>query len=265
MSGTSTVFVTLSDEGYFVKAKRTILELRVKGGWHGSVVLIAVGFRPPENWCQYYEVEVVNFPRINVDTFVSALQCKPFTIPTDDGRELKKTVQWEKLHAFDPFFKQWNRLVFIDAGLRILDRVDSLLSLDWKGKFLAPDDTAHDPDRTYAVQLELKNYPEIIDELSSAYPTMLSSKYFLNCIWVYDTSLNINKDEFTDLIGKYPIWRCNEMGVMNLVLCFKHPIWHPFPDRTHHGKILFDWTERGAPTWRSYVFIKYPRTIPFDC
>lgn len=49
---------------------------------------------------------------------------------------------------------------------------------------------------------------------------ILEERYFLNCIWVYDTKL-IKTCGMTDLIeamNKYPICRCNEMTIMNLLL-----------------------------------------------
>ena len=46
-----------------------------------------------------------------------------------------------------------------------------------------------------------------------------------------------------DIIGKYPLWRTNEMGVMNVVINFMHNLWTAFPLYTSTGKILFDWCE----------------------
>ena len=47
---TKTVVVTLTDENYFNRAKRTILDVRTKGKWTGDIVLITVGFNPSKNF-----------------------------------------------------------------------------------------------------------------------------------------------------------------------------------------------------------------------
>jgi hypothetical protein len=119
----STAFVTLCDAGYFPRAHQTIKDLRTRGGWLGDIVLIAVDFVPSADFLSSYKVESVSFPRFDISAYVEKLRAKPFSCPTDDGREYKKLTQWEKLHVFDPFFKRWERIVWLDAGLRVLDSV----------------------------------------------------------------------------------------------------------------------------------------------
>ena len=67
------------------------------------------------------------------------------------------------------------------------------------------------------------------------------------------------KEEFINIMNEYPIFKSNEMGVMNIILHFKYNIWVPFPEKTTHGKFLFDWCELNRPgtTWNQYCFIKY--------
>jgi hypothetical protein len=103
----------------------------------------------------------------------------------------------------------------------------------------------------------------VLAELDSLYPGMMDSTYFLNCIWIYDTSLGIQKQWFVDLIAKYPIWKTNEMGVMNVVLAFDKRLWTPMPLFDEGSqRILFDWTERNGRRWDAYIVLKYPRTAP---
>ena len=51
-----TVVVTLTDQAYFHKAKRTILDIRSRGEWTGDLVLITVGFDAPPNFLDYYRI-----------------------------------------------------------------------------------------------------------------------------------------------------------------------------------------------------------------
>ena len=51
-----TVVVTLTDAGYFSRAKRTIIDVRSRGEWTGDIVLITVGFDAPRNFLDYYNI-----------------------------------------------------------------------------------------------------------------------------------------------------------------------------------------------------------------
>jgi hypothetical protein len=253
----STAIVLVSDSQYFPKALITIHDLRTVGNWHGDIVLISVDFTPEPHVIEQYQLLIVHFDRIPITKFLSALREKPLTIPTHDGREFTKITQWEKLHVFDEWFRErYQRVIYIDAGARIFNPIDPILAYDWEGKFLAPDDGGS---KQFRYQLELTNWPESITELETLYPGILDSIYFLNCFWIYDTRLNIQKEWFTSIIEKYPIWRTNEMGVMNIVLTFDKKLWTPMQVvDTESSKILFDWTNRPGHAKSDYIILKYP-------
>jgi hypothetical protein len=265
----STVIVTLCDEPYLAKAMQTIKDIRGVGQWTGDLVLITVGFTP--SLLAKYSVQCISFPSIPIHTLREHYQANPLSIPTCDGRENKKCTQWEKLHAFDAFFSQWERVFFIDAGLRLFDSMDCFLSLEWRGKFLAPDDTWNDEKKRFNCQIETKNSPLILDKLIHRYGDILKEKYFLNCIFIYDTSLltSTSKEEMISIMNEFPLWRTNEMGVMNVFFTFHRRVWTPFPEKAKNGRYLFDWCEYNRheynkiPTqWYDYCALKYPVTLP---
>ena len=265
----TTVFVTLCDEAYWSKAKRTIVDLRSAGAWTGDLILVAVDFVPNKTWCAFHRVEVVSFPRIPTAALIAAYRATPLSTPTHDRREFDKVTQWEKLHLFDPFFRRWERVVYADAGLRILGDVSSFLSLEWRGRFLAQDDTWNNGN-TFALQLETRNNPEALSRLTRTYGSeMLTSSYFLNCMWIYDTAIldRVSKSRLIDVMNAYPLWRTNEMGVMNVVLHFQQGLWTPFPLVAANGRFLFDWCElnRAGTVWSQYCALKYPVTISMEC
>jgi hypothetical protein len=272
-----TVFVLVTDEGYLYRTKKTIIDLRSTGQWHGDLVLINVGMNSINpNFLDFYNITVKKFPQIEEkNELVNQLQYNVF-MDTIDGREISKTNQWEKLHVMDPYFKQWDRVVFLDAGLRVLANVhDSILQLDYKGKFMAPDDGGNyvmlpNPDKLFTTQVS-QSIPKHVDALKRDFPKVndLMEPYFLNCIWVYDTSiLDIcTKHEMIDGILKYPVCKTNEMTLMNLYIHFKYNLWTRFPKNATNGKVLFDWCEINNPlrsTWRDYCFLKYPVTITLE-
>jgi hypothetical protein len=276
-SSNSTVFVLVTDAPYFSKAKRTIIDLRTRGNWKGDIVLLPVQFDVSQTFAEFYNVQVKEFPPIlEKNELLKLLHYTQF-VDSIDGREINKINQWEKLHVFDPYFTKWERVVFLDAGLRVLDDVhNSILQLPYKDTFLAPDDGGNyvqspNPNKLFETQVSKTFYKRMIDTLNHfGGIKILKETYFLNCMWVYDTNILkiISKDEMIAGILQYPICKTNEMTLMNLFIHFKHKLWRPFPVHIHNTKkILFDWCETNNPdssTWKDYSFLKYPCTISFE-
>lgn len=259
----STVFVTLCDKKYFERAIKTIKLLRTFGEWKGIIVLITIDFDLDDQIKVEYNLIEKKFPPIDKSIMIQKIG-NGFT--DGDKREINKLNQWEKLHVFDEYFKQWKRIVFLDAGLHVFDSVNYLLELDFNNKFLCGNDRGdglikHNNNNFYT-QLSI-DYPNIIKKLENDFENTINFKsdYFLNCMWVYDSSIleYIKKEEFIKVMNEYPVFKTNEMGVMNIILHFKYKIWVPFPEKTKHGKYLFDWCELNRPgtKWNQYCFIKY--------
>jgi hypothetical protein len=257
----TTVFVTLCDSSYFPRARRTIQELKTAGKWNGDIVLLAIDFEPEP----IEGVSIVPLSHVNTDNLVSQLRANPLP-PMDDNRHFAKLYQWDKLQVFKPFFRKWERVVFLDAGIRVFDTVQPLLDLDWRGKFLAPDDSdPYDNGVRFHNQLGLKSNAQAVQKLFSVYSeSILNEHYFLNCIFLFDTSLleRVSFEEMIHAMNEYPICMCNEMGIMNLFFTFKLRAWVPLQQRVG-DKYLFGWSERNYkenPTWKSFHFLKYSFT-----
>ena len=263
-----TVFALVTDVNYFSKAKRTIMDLRSKGTWQGDIVLITIDFDLNANFKDFYNIIEVKFPQIDKTELLSKIGANGFS--NSDKREIHKLNQWEKLHIFDDYFTKWSRVVFLDAGLRVLDNISYLLEINYKGKLIAPKDGKLYNHQEFDCQLSYDR-PELIDELKNEFgEDSLKQSYFLNCIWIYDTSILkiCNKDMLIDAMNKYTFCRTNEMGVMNIMFHLKHKLWTRLPIKASNGKILFDWCElnNSNTNWREYCYIKYPVTISFeDC
>lgn len=262
----STVFVTFCDHAYFHKAKKTIYELRTLGKWKGDVVLMAIDFNPP----QMDDVILYKTSHIPTDPLLRFYEKHPFT--KGDRRHLSLLVQWDKLQVFSYFFRQWERVIVLDAGMRVLSDVSPILSLDWRGSFLAPDDGnyPYNPNVTFQTQLDTTASPETYQKLLQEYSeTILNRRAFVPCVFVYDTALldRISCLELMDTMYRYPIGTCNEMMIMNLIFNCKYNVWKPFPMRID-GKYAFGWNEshqNDTPgTWRDFIFMKYPFYTPTD-
>ena len=265
-----TVVVTLTDQTYFHKAKRTILDIRSRGEWIGDLVLITVGFDAPPNFIEYYRIISKRVEHIDTSKVIEAYKTNPIR-PTCDNREFAKLTQWDKFYVFNPMFAYWDRVIFLDAGLRVLDRIQILADLPCKGVLMAPDDAAgYDTEKRFGGIIETDRNP-VVDKLFQEYDkSIMQERYFLNCIWMYDTALlkTISFEELVHAMNTYPICRCNEMTIMNLIFTFKYRVWKPFPEFTNK-KRLFGWTEHdrdyGHTTWRDFCFLKYSSTITFEC
>ena len=260
-----TTFALITDINYFERAKKTIIDLRSKGNWKDSIVLATIDFDLNINFKNFYNITEVKFPQIDKNILLEKIGPNGFS--NSDKREINKLNQWEKLHIFDDYFKNWNRVIFLDAGLRVLDDVSHLLSLDYKNKILAPIDGKHYEHNLFKCQLSYDK-PELVDSLVSTLgEKILSSNFMLNCIWIYDTNiLNLcDKNQLIEAMNSYPFCKTNEMGIMNILFHFKYHLWEPFPIKATNDKYLFDWCELNNPgtNWRDYCYIKYPVTINF--
>jgi len=264
----NTVFVSICDLNYFNRAKKTIIDVRTRGHWSGVIVLIVIDFEPNKNFIDFYNVSVVKFPVIDKTNLINKIG-KYFS--NSDGRELNKLNQWEKMHVFDNYFMKWDRVIYMDAGLRVFDSLQYLLNLDYKNKILAPNDAApyKNPNKIFKNQISFDNL-ENIEKLKKDFGEgIFDSEYFLNCIWIYDTNILkiCNKEQLINAMNEYPLCKTNEMTVMNLLFHFKYKLWEEFPIVNNNGKYLFEWCEtnhKHHTTWRDYCYIKYPCTITFE-
>lgn len=262
----NTVFVLVTDRAYMYKASVTINDLRTVGKWRGDVVLISIDFDLHEEYKTSKNIIEKKFPLIDKTHLLNAIGPDGFS--NSDKREIHKLNQWEKLHVFDDYFFNWKRVVFLDAGLRVLEDVKYLLELDYENSILAQNDASPNfrDDQIFRHQLSFDNEEKIALVKEEFGEEILDSHHMLNCMWVYDTNILkvCNKQELIHAMNKYTVCKTNEMGIMNLMLHFKHKLWKAFPLKASNGKFLFEWCETNNSfhtTWRDYCFIKYPVTI----
>jgi len=265
MNIADTVFVTLCDIGYKERALRTIRDLRGRGCWKGDIVVMCVGCTFEDSVVAEYNLLQHQVYHLNTAPLLEAFRIHPLKRMADD-RHTKKLTQWDKLQVFTTFFKRWKRVVFLDAGLRVLDSVAPLLELEYTRKLLAPDDSdPYDNGNRLRCQFDLEANPAVAEKMLAENPVDLNSRYFLNCLFVFDTDL-ISADLFQKLsvdMIRFPIMMCNEMGLMNLWFNCRMKVWQALPQRAGE-KWLFGWSEYNytpRPDWTSFHFLKYPATI----
>jgi hypothetical protein len=262
----NTVFALVTDIKYFYKAIITINDLRKIGNWNGDIVLVTIDFDLDKKYKKMFDLIEAKFPLIDKSLLLEKIGQNGFS--NSDKREINKLNQWEKMHIFDDYFLKWNRVVFLDAGLRVLDDVKYLLELDYKNRILAPNDASPNfrPDQIFKNQLSWDNL-ELIELVKNDFgDKIFDSHHMLNCIWIYDTNILkiCNKVQLIEAMNKYTLCKTNEMGIMNLLFHFKYNLWREFPLKASCGKYLFEWCELNHSfhtTWKDYCFIKYPVSI----
>jgi hypothetical protein len=261
-----TTFVLVTDQTYCNKAIVTINDLRTVGNWHGDIVIITIDFDLEEAYKSHQNLIEKKFPSIDKTHLLKEIGPDGFS--NSDKREVNKLNQWEKLHVFDDYFLQWERVVFLDAGLRVLDDVKYVLELAYHNSILAPNDASPNfrSNQIFKYQLSYDNEEKIELIKKDFGNEIFDSYHMLNCMWVYDTSILkiCNKEELIHAMNKYTVCKTNEMGIMNLLFHFKYKLWKEFPSKSSNGKYLFEWCELNHnfyTTWRDYCFIKYSVTI----
>ncbi len=272
MAETKTAFVTLTDRGYFSKARTTIRDCRTYGRWEGTIILIVVDFMPTYEEVIDLGPNLIIYPVEHIDHKALWDIWKQHPIRTQfDNSQYKKFYQWDKFYVFHPFFKTWERIVFLDAGSRVSNSVHHLLTLDYKGKFLCPDDSdPYDNGNRLAVQFDFDTNPVATQHFYETFgKDCLTEHYCLDCFFLFDTSLIDGFETFTTLkkwMIEFPISCRNDMGIINLYFHIHRRVWTPLPQKLSNDMYYFGWNEsnyREHPSARNFIVMKYPsRPLP---
>jgi hypothetical protein len=247
--------VTYTDIKYYPRAQKTINDIRTKGQFTGPIVVMTDGlFKIDNEYITKMNLTIKEYPDIDISSLLEYIKQHPFN--NSDGREFTKTKQWNKLYVFDEYFKQWDYIFFVDAGLRIFDKISYFYPQFNANSITALDDGHPEFVKKFHTQIELSNIP-VVEKLKEIYD--INSSYFLNCMFIFDTTL-IEPDTLQNMIemmNEYPICKTNEMAIMNI---YFRKNWTPLNIKMNDGRILFDWSEREGRQWNHYVALKYPGT-----
>jgi hypothetical protein len=248
----------MCNEAYLEKAKSTIKQIRKVGKYKGDIVLI-IGDDLKDKNLVIEGVIVKYFPNIEKGHVLELLKDKPIS----DGREISKVFQWHKIHVFDTYFKQWEKCIYIDAGMHIFKPVGKIVNLKCDNKLLAHSDAYATYEWKLKDQFDNKYFPELYSELYHKYD--LERDYFQSGVLIYDTNIiDANtKNELISLSDIYINTKSNEQGIMNIYFnCIKN-IWEPIQTndaKTHY----YDCLERFDLKHYNYIMLKYPQTLGYN-
>lgn len=256
------VVVVLSNDKDQHRAMDTLQKVRESGEWTGDLVWMAIAFSPDPSFVEKWSILVMKRPVLDVQWLWDLREKYPFT--GTDGREQSKLIQFSKWRVLDCDFCQWRSLLYLDAGMHIVNPIAPLFAIPHAHRLIAPDDRFpfDNPNKNFRSQWDAKCMPDVYRDLESYCqsidPEWLDrGGYFLNCMWLMDTSLIV--PEIQDLLliflRRFPISRTNEMALMNL---YFHDVWRALPEKDNEDRHLFDWTERFGRSTNDYILLKYP-------
>jgi hypothetical protein len=248
---------------YKINTLRTINELRTVGAYKDDLVLIyddelvdILGNQSQDNFKnKLIEQNVIlkYFPKINRDKFTQMFRENPFV--DGDKREITKTFQFHKFYLFSEYFKQWDKIFYIDAGMHIFKPIDKIINLECTNKLLAHSDAYPYYKSKLNCQFESKAYPDIYKKLKSNFK--LNVDFFQTCILVFDTNI-IKSNTFDELIKlseEYFISKTNEQGIMNLYFNLKFKIWNQIQIKDDYT-YYYDFWERSKHKKCDYIMLK---------
>lgn len=248
---------------YLQKALKTIHQVRTVGQYNGDIVF----FHGDDLVGQYdifnvmkltFNVTIKHFPNIDTSHVMKVLQrAKDLVYPAKE-----KIFQFHKFYTFDVFFKQWDRILYLDCGIHVYDDLQRIFKLDCTNSLMAHSNPYPQNFGIWKLDHEfvLNNEPEIVEKLFKNF-NMNVEDYFQSTIMLYDT--NVIQDDTVNvlikLMNEYPISNANDQGILNLYFLSIHNLWKVMPIRDSEG-LLYDWWERDNHKCYEYVLLKYPQS-----
>jgi hypothetical protein len=254
------------NDGYADKCITTLNDIRTRGAYNGDIVFFYDEDFEKTNM-EYLQI-IENKYKCILKKFDKMDFSRQITIL--DRAEHKKypsrerIFQYFKFNLFQTFFKQWDRILYLDCGMRVYHPIERILKLDCTNKIMA-----HHNAYPYYQEwdmleffFEIRTEHDIAKELLENY-NLKFSDYFISSLLYFDTSI-IEDNTFqnlVDLMNKYPIAVTNDQSYLNLYfICIKNQYKRLPP--ADHDSWLFDFWERFNAKCTDYVMLKYPKTEP---
>jgi len=262
MGDGDTCIALVSNRAYLRKALLTIWEVRLFGKFRGDIVLvvgndlkdltIAIGK-------SRLRIIPVCFPDIDRSQENRILD----DLPGATYAQRSKSFQFHKFFCFSAFFKQWEKVLYLDAYMKIHAPLTPLLKINCANSIVAHSDAYPTYEWTLADQFNFLDFPDLLAPLSKI--ANLSVDYFQTGLMYYDTSIIDDETvgELIDLSKKFPNSRTNEQGILN-IWAQRKSIWTKLPVDRHGRRFLYDYHERKEFDADDYIMLKYPKSEKKD-
>jgi hypothetical protein len=258
----TTCIVFVCDEHYLERFSYTYHLLRTKGEYHGDVCLVVSDtFYGHPKLITLQHVEKQRQTHSPGELFI-----QPFPFPSfppsfyQSQTALNRPKHWNlklfqfhKLHLFQPFFKRWEYILYLDCGITIFLPIQPMLDSKTPNTMLAHSNAY--PYYRYTLGHEFDKQTSLYDVLSSKY--FLEMDYPQTTILLYDTEIIRGEStyrELYDLCVRYPISMTNDQGIIALYFTVVRPCRKQMPiGNTEY--CFYDYLRRMNET-RPYIMLK---------
>ena len=233
---TSWTIALLANEPYLERAKATIVECRERGDWTDDIVLMVPASLVTDVnllvFATLHKVHLFQLPARNCNTVIEAWKRNK----GDGSYEymMSRTFIFMKFYFFDVFFKKWDVVFAMDAGMIVFGKLHT-----WglRGQF----------------SFQMLDAPS---RLALSEYDLDGDDYFQSCILVYDTRI-LKKNTVDDLFSlaeQFPGAR-GDQPILNLYFMCKLGLWRQIPLRDQSG-FLYDFMARSGFQNTDYRLLK---------
>lgn len=246
--------VFVCNKAYFRKLIRTLSQLVTSGNYKGDICLVIGNDLLNDPLLEHpvlkdNSVIIKHFPDQVFSQEILDIQLK-----MDRKKEWNgKMFQFHKFYLFHTYFKQWDYIVYIDAGMWIFSDIMPIINQKTKGKLLAHSDAY--PDYVWKLDHQFdKTMTKEFASLSAKYD--LSGDYFQTSLMIYDTSIitNLTMTDIIKLFIYYPICITNDQGIIALYFTVIKPCFKQLHTSDGGDRYYYDYLSRNS--YRHYAMLK---------
>lgn len=252
------VVVLVCNKLYFEKLKITLNQLRIIGKWLGDIALIHGEDILPDEILDLKKNKLITeaFLVPEFDTTQIVNKRKMYNISGTDGRIFTKCFQYHKIYVFSTFMKKWEKILYIDTGMIILDDINIFFTLDTSNSILAHSDAYPTYNWKLHTQFDVRSVPVLTQELSNY--CELNSDYFQTTMLYFDSAIITDNtcDELIKLSNYFFNSLTNEQGIMNIYFNGIHKLWKQISIKLG-DKLLYDFCKRDNTKLEDYTMVKY--------
>lgn len=266
MSNKKWVLVFISNEPYINKAFDSITLARTNGSWKDDIVLLVSSTlyndKTIQNKSNDLNIILREVPNRNFDTILNVWRKHP-THP-EYNYVLQRGFMYNKFCVFDIYFKQWDIVFYLDAGVQIQGPLDRMKQSCEPDKCLYGHSDSY-PNYTWKLKiqfdLELFENKENKKEFIDTYKSFFDKDYFQGTMFIYDTTIleDNTVNRLFELNEKYPIAKRMDQGILNLYFNCEKNLWKQIPVEDKDG-FLYDYLERNGYNTNDYLILKAPKS-----
>jgi hypothetical protein len=252
------VIVLFSDEGYIDKALNTIREVRQNGLWKDDIVLLIpkslLNNGNVQNVARDHNIILRELPDNNTQCIID--EWNKHRNHENFSYINSRQYMYMKFHVFDTYFKQWDIIFYMDAGMKIHHTLERMkISCEPNNCIYAHSDAYPQYIWKLYTMFNIELFNDV--EKSNISKFDLNVDYFQGTMFIYDTKIidsNTVNDLF-ELAFKYKLSRRMDQGILNLYFTSERNLWKQIPIKDDYG-FLYDYLIRSPYSRHDYLMLK---------